>query len=182
MALISPTRKFFLLARFIGGTRAARKLGVTVGERCRIYSCQVASEHWLLRIGDDVTVSTDVQFITHDGTGWLFADDRGRRFRYASIEIGSRSFIGARVTVLPGVRIGQDCVVGAGSVVSKSIPDGVVVAGNPARFVGRTAELRQRVLDTWPSERDREGTDYRSVVDSIARGSDRPEIKMDGQI
>ena len=175
MACVSPTRKFFLLSRFVGGSAAARRLGVAVGQRCRIYSCNVASEHWLLSIGNDVTVSSDVLFITHDGTGSLFVDDRGRRFRYAPISVGSRSFIGARATILPGVKIGDDCVVAAGSVVSKSVPNGSVVAGNPARFITDTVELRERGL-AWPAKSDRHGSTYRKQVDSIAETNFRFEI------
>ncbi|WP_420488630.1 acyltransferase [Microbacterium atlanticum] len=112
--------------------------------------------------------------ITHDGTGWLFADEKGRRYRYAPIRIGSRSFIGARATLLPGVDVGADCVVAAGAVVSRSVPAGVVVAGNPARIIGDTAKLRTRVLSHWMPESARRGSDYREMVDSIADSSFAP--------
>ena len=44
-------------------------------------------------------------------------------------------WIGANAIILPGVTIGRNAVVGAGSIVTKSVPDGVLVAGNPARFI-----------------------------------------------
>ncbi|HET6350927.1 MAG TPA: acyltransferase, partial [Coriobacteriia bacterium] len=61
------------------------------------------------------------------------------------VHIGRGSWIGARVTILPGVRIGEFCVVGAGAVVTKDVPDYSVVGGNPARIIrrwGPGAEVR----------------------------------------
>jgi acetyltransferase-like isoleucine patch superfamily enzyme len=48
------------------------------------------------------------------------------------VKIGSRVFIGARAIILKGVTLGDDCIVGAGAVVTKSVPDGFLAAGNPA--------------------------------------------------
>lgn len=133
--------------------QAARELGVTVGEGCRLYSLQISSEWELLSIGDRTTVSSDVLFITHDGVGWLFADEQGRRHYWlARIDIGSDCFIGAGATILPGVRIGNRCVVAAGSVVTRSVPDGSVVGGNPAKLIGTYDALRDKVA-TWPTTR-----------------------------
>ncbi|SEQ58498.1 Hexapeptide repeat of succinyl-transferase [Microlunatus flavus] len=137
-----------------GNEQAARELGVTVGEGCRIYSLQISSEWELLTIGDRVTVSSDVLFITHDGTGWLFRDEQGRRhYSLARIEIGDDVFVGARATIMPGVRIGNRCVVAAGSVVTRSVPDGHVVGGNPARIIGTYEALGAKVAQ-WPTTRE----------------------------
>lgn len=51
------------------------------------------------------------------------------------VEIGNDVWIGGRVTILPGVKIGNGVIIGAGAVVTKNIPDFVVVAGNPAKIV-----------------------------------------------
>lgn len=137
-----------------GPVGAARELGVTVGEGCRIYSLLISSEWELLSIGDRVTVSSDVRFITHDGVGWLFLDERGRRHYWlARIEIGSDVFIGAGATLMPGVRIGDRCVIAAGSVVTRSVPDGSVVGGNPARLIGTYDALETKVAQ-WPTTRE----------------------------
>jgi acetyltransferase-like isoleucine patch superfamily enzyme len=55
------------------------------------------------------------------------------------------AIISANVTLLPGVSIGMNALVGAGSVVTKDLPDGCVVAGNPARVIKRIEELPYNV-------------------------------------
>lgn len=64
--------------------------------------------------------------------------------------VGDYSYLGFRVTVLPGIRIGSECIIGAGSVVTRNIPDGSVAAGNPARVLRslrpeEAADLRHRL-------------------------------------
>lgn len=87
-----------------------------------------------ITIGDRVHITTGCILLTHyldtrfDGVHW----ERG------TIEIGERSFIGTR-TIICGkrVKIGRNCIVGAGSVVTKDIPDNEIWGGNPARFLKR---------------------------------------------
>ncbi len=77
------------------------------------------------------------------GAGCLICDSdmhevplgSGRPVATAPIRIGNRVFIGARCIVLKGVTIGDGAVIGAGSVVSKDVPAGALVAGNPATVV-----------------------------------------------
>lgn len=58
----------------------------------------------------------------------------------APVQIADDVFLGARSIVLKGVSVGRAAVVGAGSVVTKSVPPGLIVAGNPAREIGRVSE------------------------------------------
>jgi serine acetyltransferase len=63
--------------------------------------------------------------------------------------IGAGAQLGVNVTVLPFVRIGDGCIVGAGSVVTRDVPSGAVVYGNPAAVhgqVGGLAPIRDRLL------------------------------------
>lgn len=165
---VNVSRIRYRIVKQIRGTaHASRQLGCTIGENCRILSDIATSEPWLITVGDRVTISSGVRLITHDGVGWLYRDDKGRRYRYAPISIGSDVFIGAGVTILPGVTVGDRCVIGAGSVVTKSVPEGSVVAGNPARPLRTWDELYDRI-GGWPSEADMKGATYRERVDSVA--------------
>ena len=66
----------------------------------------------------------------------LAPDSRREPGLTGSVVLEDNVWIGARVTVLKGVRIGQDAVVAAGSIVTKDVAAGAIVAGNPARIVG----------------------------------------------
>ncbi len=64
-----------------------------------------------------------------------------------TVKIGAYSFIGAGSIILPGVTMGKGCIVAAGSVVHKDIPDCSIVQGNPARIIGSTKQLDQSFLE-----------------------------------
>ena len=68
--------------------------------------------------------------------------------RIAPVLIGNHVFIGERAIILPGVTIGDNSIIGAGSVVTRDVEAGSIVAGNPARPIGQTDEYiaRQRKL------------------------------------
>lgn len=86
--------------------------------------------------GDNVFVAPNCGFYT---AGHPFdVEQRNRGLEYARpIAVGSNVWIGAQVCVLPGVRIGDNCVIGAGSVVTRDIPAGSVAVGNPCRVIRR---------------------------------------------
>lgn len=152
-----------------GDVAAARALGVTIGECCRILSSNFGTEPWLIEIGDRVTVSGDVHFLTHDGGGWLIRDERGRRYRYAPIKVGDDVFVGAASVIMPGVRIGDRCIIGAGSVVTKSVPTGSIVAGVPARIIGDFDDYEKRALTEWVADDEMAG-DLREATRRHAQG------------
>ena len=56
--------------------------------------------------------------------------------KIARVKIGSDVFVGAGTIILPGVTIGNRCIIGAGSVVTRDIPENSVAAGNPCRIIG----------------------------------------------
>jgi UDP-3-O-[3-hydroxymyristoyl] glucosamine N-acyltransferase len=141
-------------ARFLGWKWYAARAGVVVGRDCRFSEAHFGSEPFLIRIGDRVTVTSGVRFVTHDGSAGLVRDSNGRRNRYGRITIGSDVFLGVNTVLLPGVSIGDRCVIGAGSVVTKSIPPGSVAAGVPARVVGTFEEFSARVSATCPADAD----------------------------
>lgn len=122
------------------------KRGLRLGHNVRIIGrCDFGSEPYLVRIGNHVTVSFDVAFITHDGGTWIFRDEAQYRgiTRYGPIRVDDGCFIGARCIILPGVRIGSRSLIGAGSVVTRDIPPDSVAAGVPARVL----MTRQQYID-----------------------------------
>lgn len=129
-----------------GGVYAARRKGVTVGNNCRIYIHSFGSEPFLISMGDSVTITSGVKIITHDGSTGLVRDEQGRRYqRYAPVKIGNNVFVGVNSVILPGVTIGSNVVVAAGSVVTRDVPDNNIVGGVPARHIMSFQAFSERI-------------------------------------
>lgn len=126
-----------------------RKLGVVVGENVRISGyCHFGSEPYFVEIGDGSILAADVMFITHDGAVNICKQSLGAEVtKFGKIKIGKHCFIGARAIFMPGVTVGDNSVIGAGSVVAHDIPAGEVWAGNPARFVKTVADYAHKVAE-----------------------------------
>ena len=86
-----------------------------------------------LRVGDDVFLGPNATF-TNDP----FPRSRAYDHEIAVTRIEEGASIGANATILPGLTIGSRSLVGAGSVVTRDVPPGAIVAGNPARVIGQT--------------------------------------------
>lgn len=116
------------------GTNAVLEFGNRIGNRVRIHSgCFLE----MVTIEDDVFVGPNVVFTDdpHPMGCAHYTECRGG----ATVRRLAR--IGANSTILPGVVIGENSLVGAGSVVVRDVPAGVVVVGNPARIIRRVDEL-----------------------------------------
>ncbi len=87
-----------------------------------------------VRFGDNVFVAPNCCFSTSGHPIDKIQRNDGLEYAYP-ISIGNDVWIGAGVTVLPGVTIGNNVVIGAGSVVNKDIPSGVIAVGNPCRVL-----------------------------------------------
>jgi len=89
--------------------------------------------------GDNVFIAPNCGFYTASHP--LDKEERNEVIVVAKpIKVGNNVWIGGNVTVLPGVEIGDDTIIGAGSVVTKSIPEGVIAVGNPCRVVRKITE------------------------------------------
>ena len=117
-----------------------RKKGVEVGEhvlfRDRRTTMIDLTRPALVSIGDNVDINRHFQILTHDWGCFVirskyndFVNSSGR------VIIGNNVYFGTDVIILKGVTIGDNCIIGAGSVVSRSIPANSVATGNPCRVV-----------------------------------------------
>ena len=86
-------------------------------------------------IEDQVTISHRVMILTHTDAGQSPLKDQYIPTSQAPVIIRRGAYIGANVTILEGVEIGEASIVGAGAVVTRSVPAATVVAGVPARFI-----------------------------------------------
>jgi maltose O-acetyltransferase len=128
---------------------------------------------WLISIGDDCIFGKDVLIYAHDAsmTRHLGFVEIGK------VTIGRRTYIGARTLILPGVTIGDDVIVGAGSVVTKDIPSNSVAVGNPARVIRPTSEFieehRKKMLgrSTHLHRKELSNEDKRAILNGLADGS-----------
>ena len=92
-----------------------------------------------ITFGDNVFIGPNCGFYTSGHP--LNKDERKEGLEYAKeIKVGNDVWIGGNVCVLPGVTIGNNVVIGAGSVVNKDIPDNVVAAGNPCKVIKNIEE------------------------------------------
>lgn len=128
---------------FVSPEKYARHLGVNIGENCLIATRNWSSEPYLVTIGNNVAITASVSIHTHGG---------GRIARlqipdfdyFGKVVIKDNSYIGYGAQIMAGVTIGEGVLVAAGSIVTKSVPDHYVVAGNPARIICSTQEFIEK--------------------------------------
>jgi maltose O-acetyltransferase len=98
----------------------------------KIYS----GKNSFVKIGKSCAIGYNVNIhaISHD-PDFPTGPENQRPFVEKSISIGDHTWIGSNVFILPGVNIGKNCVVGANSVVTKSVPDNSIVGGVPAKLI-----------------------------------------------
>lgn len=123
----------------------ARHIGVTVGEECRLIDVTFSTEPYLIHLGNHVS-ATKTHFETHDGGVWVIRDKHPEIDVVRPIHVGNNVYFGYGCLVMPGATIGNNVVVGAGSVVTGNIPDNCVVAGVPARFIKGVDEYEAAVM------------------------------------
>lgn len=120
-----------------------RQRGIHIGEDCEIYSSVgFGSEPYLIEIGNHVRITHGCRFITHDGGVWVLRTIKNMPSLdlFGPIKIGNNVHIGMDTVIMPGVTIGDNCIIGCGAVVTKNVPSGEIWGGVPARFLKTVEE------------------------------------------
>ena len=132
--------KYFKLVRYklINANKVAKLSGVAFGENCKFLTKKFGSEPQLITIGDDFYSSSNVQFLTHDGSvnviRNLYKEYKNIDY-FSPIVIGNNVFLGYGVVVLPGAIIGDNVIVGAGTIVRGELKNNSVYAGVPSKYI-----------------------------------------------
>lgn len=152
--------RFIIYSIIYGSTKSAYKkasflkrsnLFKSFGERCYWHPMTIPSFPNCISIGDNVTVCADVKFFEHDIVHRMWNDDPDYSgpniaFYKKDISVGNNVVLGGNSIILYGVAIGNNALVAAGSVVTHSVNDFEIVAGNPAVVIGNTRDLYNKRL------------------------------------
>lgn len=135
-------------SRFVKYLR--EEVGIEIGERVDFRDPHTTNidmtRPCLVSIGDDVDINVNFSILTHDWCSFVFRNLYHDFINSSGeVRIGNNVYIGANVTILKGVTVGDNCIIGAGSVVNRSIPAGSVAVGVPCKVVSTTeAYYRKR--------------------------------------
>lgn len=126
----------------------ARHIGVNIKGKLYIYGNPLhmfGTEPWCITLGDNVHITQEVLFVTHDGGTLLFRDRQPDLEITKPIVVGDNVYIGVRSIIMPGVTIGNNVIIAAGSVVTKDVPNHSVVGGIPARVIKTSDEYFEKI-------------------------------------
>lgn len=122
--------------------------GAQIGERLHMYGQRVHIDlqfPFMLSIGNDVEITEDVAILNHDYSWSVIKKMTGELLGgIGPVYIGDNVFIGNGAQILMNTRIGNNCIVGARSVVHGTFPDNSVIAGNPARIICNLDEFIEK--------------------------------------
>lgn len=140
-------RKLYaLIMGKLAPVKYAKKIGVNFRWKVTIYgSIFHGTEPWLITIGDNCHITNGVKFITHDGVTLLFRNQIPDLEITKPITLGDKVYVGNDVTFMPGVTIGNNVIIGTGSIVAKDIPDNSVAVGVPARVIKSTSDYLEKI-------------------------------------
>ncbi len=135
----------FCRRKFYTNEKYARSLGVKIGRNCSKALIHFGSESYLKENRYYVQITNEVRFYTHGG-GWVLREKYPKMDSLGKIKIGNNVYIGNAALILSGAAIEDNCIIGAGTVVTKSVPTNSIVAGNPGRIIGAVDELEKKMV------------------------------------
>ena len=152
---MSITKLIFYVKKIVGNFIASiskekylNYVGLNHGKDIHIYGKpqkMFGTEPWCITLGNHVYITDGVRFITHDGGTLLFRHLVPDLEITKPITVGDYVYIGAGSIIMPGVKIGNQCIIAAGSVVTKDVLDNSVVGGAPAKFIKTTEEYFEKI-------------------------------------
>jgi maltose O-acetyltransferase len=118
------------------------KSGMRIGVGCDINPGLVVdhSQCWLIEIGNYLTLAPQVYLMAHDASAKAYLEYT----KIGTVKLEDHCFIGARSMIMPGVTVGKNAIVAAGSVVTKSVPENTFEGGKPTRIITTTNALMQK--------------------------------------
>lgn len=156
------TRKIrYILKCLRGGERSdwLRKYGhfALMGQDVLFQPHKLPTGTGRIKIHNNVKIAADVTFYEHDVINGVFAvmDNIPYRHHQTCIEIFENVFIGGKSIIVGNVKIGPNAIVAAGSVVTKNVEEGTIVAGNPAKVIGRFEDLHRKRMEEDAFHQDR---------------------------
>lgn len=149
MLLVSRIKTVYrIIYAYTKPIKYAKKIGLNMKGRLILYGSpykMFGSEPWLITIGDNVYITAEVRFITHDGGTLPLRKEVPDLEITKPIVVGNDCYFGVKSMVMPGVTIGDRCIIAAGSIVTKDVPNNSVVAGVPARVIKTTDEYLEKL-------------------------------------
>ena len=150
MIRLSQKIIFFLLKNGVKRAEYLKKKNILkyIGDNCLYQPYYIPMDPKLLKINNNVYIAANVRFITHDASRNMLKNKYKKEYSMdlGCIEVMDNVFIGLGSIILPNVKTNKNCIIAAGSVVTKSVPENSVVAGNPARIIGTFDEFDQKKL------------------------------------
>lgn len=161
---------FSILKKLLHPNKIAKIQGVKFGNNCKFgANYNFGSEPNFIKIGHNFYSSNNIQFITHDGSvnvlRNLYTEFKNIDL-FSPIVIGNNVFIGYGCTILPGTRIGDNVIVGAGSIVKGNLKSNSVYAGITAKYICSIEEYADKHKDKFIYTKHLDSEEKKKYIDN----------------